>query len=135
MEIRRIDNDISVASQIVASDLSAIAKAGYKTVICNRPDGEAGDQQAYAEIEVAAVAGGLEIIFQPVSSRVVTDEDGVEFAKLLESAAKPVLAYCRTGTRCTVLWCLSQSGKIPVDEIVGKASAAGYDMSGIIGRL
>jgi len=135
MEIRRIDDDISVAPQITARDLPAIVEAGFKTVICNRPDGEAEDQQVYAEIEAAAQAAGLSIIFQPVSSKTVTDEDGVEFGKLLDSATGPVLAYCRTGTRCTVLWCLSRSGKMPVHEILGKASAAGYDMSGIVERL
>ena len=135
MEIKRIDDDISVAPQIVASDLSVIAEAGFKTVICNRPDGESEDQQAYAEIETAAQAAGLSIIFQPVLSDKVTDEDGVEFGKLLDTATKPVLAYCRTGTRCTVLWCLSRSGKLPVSEILGKASAAGYDMNGFVARL
>ena len=135
MEIKRIDDYLSVAPQIVASDIPAIAEAGFKTVICNRPDGEAEDQQAYAEIEAAALVAGLSIISQPVDGRNVTDEDGVQFGKLLDNATMPVLAYCRTGTRCTVLWCLSRSGKMPVSEILGKAAAAGYDMSGIAGRI
>ena len=135
MEIKRINGELSVAPQIVASDILAIAEAGFKTVICNRPDGEGEDQQEYAEIEVAAQAAGLLIINQPVDGRNVTDEDGVQFGKLLDDATKPVLAYCRTGTRCTILWCLSRSGKMTVDEIIGKAAAAGYDMSGISGRL
>ena len=135
MEIKRIDDDISVAPQIVVGDLTAIAEAGFKTVICNRPDGESEDQQAYAEIEIAAQAAGISIIFQPVQSGTVTDEDGVEFGKLLDNASKPVLAYCRTGTRCTILWCLSRLGKLPVAEIVNKASAAGFDMSGVAARF
>ena len=135
MEIKRIDDDISVAPQIVASDLTAIAEAGFKTVICNRPDGEAEDQQTFAEIDAAAQAVGILIIFQPVVSGAVTDEDGFEFGKLLDNAAKPVLAYCRTGTRCTILWCLSRLGKLPVNEILTRATAAGYDMSGVASRL
>ena len=135
MQINQIDDEISVAPQIVASDIPAIAEAGFKTVICNRPDGESEDQQVYADIEAAAQAAGLVIINQPVDGRNVTDEDGVQFGRLLEGATKPVLAYCRTGTRCTVLWCLSRSGKLPVEEILGKAAAAGYDMSGLAGRL
>jgi len=135
LQINQIDDEISVAPQIVASDIPAIAEAGFKTVICNRPDGESEDQQVYADIEAAAQAAGLVIINQPVDGRNVTDEDGAQFGRLLEGATKPVLAYCRTGTRCTVLWCLSRSGKLPVEEILGKAAAAGYDMSGLAGRL
>ena len=135
MEIKKIDDEISVTSQIVSSDLSTIAAAGFETIICNRPDGEGEDQQAFAEIEAAAEAVGISIIYQPVQSGNVTDEDSVQFGKLLNNAAKPVLAYCRTGTRCTILWSLSRSGKLPVNEILGKAAKAGYDMSGIAARL
>lgn len=135
MKINRIDDEISVAPQILANDIHAIAEAGFKTVICNRPDGESEDQQAFTDIEAAARAAGLSIINQPVDGRNVTNEDGVQFGKLLDKATKPVLAYCRTGTRCTILWCLSRSGKLPVAEILGKASAAGYDMSQVAGRL
>ncbi|MFT5658017.1 MAG: sulfide:quinone oxidoreductase [Gammaproteobacteria bacterium] len=135
LEIKRIDEEISVAPQILASDLSAIADAGFSTVICNRPDGEGEDQQAFAEIEAAAQAAGISIMFQPVQSGNVTDQDVVQFGRLLDNAAKPVLAYCRTGTRCTMLWCLSRSGKMPVNDILARASAAGYDMSGIVARF
>jgi len=135
LEIKRIDDEISVAPQILASDIPAIAEAGFKTVICNRPDGESEDQQVFADIEAAAQAVGLVIINQPVDGRNVTDKDGAQFGRLLDEATKPVLAYCRTGTRCTVLWCLSRSGKLSVEDILGKAAAAGYDMSGLAGRL
>ena len=107
LEIKRIDDELSVAPQILASDISAIVEAGFKTLICNRPDGESEDQQAFAEIETAAKTADITIINQPVDGRKVTDEDGILFGKLLKEASKPVLAYCRTGTRCTVLWCLS----------------------------
>lgn len=135
LDIKRIDDELSVTSQIVSSELSAIVAAGFKTLICNRPDGEGEDQQVFGEIESAAQAVGLSIIYQPVQSGNVTDENSVHFGQLLDNATKPVLAYCRTGTRCTILWCLSRSGKLPVNEILNKAAAAGYDMSGITARL
>lgn len=135
MEIKQIDDEISVTAQIVSSDLSTIAAAGFKTLICNRPDGEAEDQQAFAEIETAAQAAGISIIYQPVKSVDVTDDDIAEFGSLLNNATKPVLAYCRTGRRCSVLWCLSRSGELPAGEILSKAAAAGHDMSGLAARL
>ena len=135
LQINQIDRDISVAPQIVASDIITIANAGFKTIICNRPDGEGSDQQSFADIETAARASDISIIYQPVDGKNVSDEDGVEFGKLLDLAVKPVLAYCRTGTRCTVLWCLSKSGELPAKEIISMAATAGYDVSGITTRL
>jgi sulfide:quinone oxidoreductase len=88
--------------QIVANDIPAISNAGFKTIICNRPDGEESNQQSFSDIEAVFW------YFYNLSTchgRDVTDEDGREFERLLNSAVKPVLAYCRTGTRCTVLWC------------------------------
>ena len=34
----------------------------------------------------------------------MTAEDVVKFSELLQTMPAPVLAYCRTGTRCTVLY-------------------------------
>ena len=43
----------------------------------------------------------------------------------------PVIAYCRSGNRSTVLWALNQAGRMPEDEILSTADAAGYDLSGV----
>lgn len=135
MAIRRVNDEISVADQISAEDVSEIAKAGYRAIICNRPDGEAADQPEYAAIEAAAKAAGIEIRWQPVVSGQVADEDGAEFGKLISDLPKPVLAYCRTGTRCIALWSLSQAGKLPVDTIITAAAEAGYNMAPLAPRI
>ena len=135
MQINKIDDDISVSPQIVSTDIPVIAQAGFKTIICNRPDGEESGQPIYSEIEDAAKEAGIKIIYQPLNGKQVTDEDANLFGNLLNSAEKPVFAYCRTGTRCTVLWCLANSEQLSMSEILAKASAAGYDMSGLAARL
>ncbi len=135
MQINKVDSDISVAPQIAASDLAAIAEAGFKTVICNRPDGEGNDQPLFHEIEEAAKQAGLAAHYLPVESGKVSDEDAEQFGHALDAAPKPALAYCRSGTRSITLWSLSRAGRMPLPEILEKAKNAGYDMHGVVRRI
>jgi sulfide:quinone oxidoreductase len=132
MDIRKLTDELSVAPQILAGDVPAIAAAGFRAVICNRPDGEASDQPCCEEIESAVKAAGLEWRWQPVRSGGVTAQDVEAFGALMEELPKPVLAYCRTGTRCATLWCLSEAGKRPLPDILGCAQSAGYDMTAVM---
>jgi sulfide:quinone oxidoreductase len=132
MDIRKITDELSVAPQILAAEVPAIAAAGFRAVICNRPDGESSDQPCCSDIEAAVKAHGLVWRSQPVRSGGVTFADAQEFGALLAELPKPVLAYCRSGTRCATLWSLSEAGKRPLTDIVGRANAAGYDVAGIM---
>jgi sulfide:quinone oxidoreductase len=132
MDIRKITDELSVAPQILAAEVPAIAAAGFRAVICNRPDGESSDQPCCSDIEAAVKAHGLVWRSQPVRSGGVTFADAQEFGVLLAELPKPVLAYCRSGTRCATLWSLSEAGKRPLTEIVNRATAAGYDVAGIM---
>ena len=109
MEMNRLDEFITVASQIAVADIDAIVAAGYRAIICNRPDGEGEDQATFGEIEAAATAHGLAAVYLPVVSGEVTDEDSHKFRQLLQQLPGPVLAYCRSGKRSTTLWTLSQA--------------------------
>lgn len=135
MDIKKIDDNISVAGQITAKDVAKIKAAGFKSILCNRPDGEGILQPGFDGVEKAAKDAELEVVYQPVSSSGIQDIDVVNFAANCEALSKPVLAYCRTGTRCTVLWSLSQAGKKDVNEIMSMTAAAGYDMSGLADRI
>ena len=135
MDIRKITPFLSVASQITPSDVGILASQGYRTVICNRPDGEADDQPGSADIAAAAERSGLQFHMQPVQSGKVTDEDVDAFAALLGEAEGPVLAFCRTGTRSISLWALSEARHLSVDSILATATEHGYDLAGLRGRL
>lgn len=135
MKLNRIDDNITVSPQICADDVAAIAKAGYRSILCNRPDGEGADQPDFAGVEAAAKQHGLVFQYQPVSSKQITDGDVADFAKATADLPAPVFAYCRTGTRCTVLWSLSQAGHRDLPEILSMAKDAGYDMSGLAERI
>ncbi|MGD1868968.1 MAG: TIGR01244 family sulfur transferase [Neomegalonema sp.] len=131
MDIRRITEDVSVSPQILPEHLPDIATSGFKSVICNRPDEEDPGQPRFADVAEAAKAVGVEARLMPVVSRDDCAEGAAGFARLLDELPKPVLAYCRSGTRCAVLWALAQQGSKPVPEIVESAGAAGYDLRGM----
>ena len=135
MEIRRIHDMFSVAGQIDAGDVQAIVEAGFKSILCNRPDNEGMNQPEFASVEAAAKQAGIQIIYQPVISSAIRDMDIDDFAQAYEALPKPVLAYCRTGTRCTALWSLSQAGERDLEEILKMAADAGYNMAGLAGRI
>ena len=135
MDIKRIGETISVSPQIDASDLEAIRAAGFRSVICNRPDGEGADQPTHEEIAAAAREAGLEFVYQPVTSGKVADEDAEAFGDAMRTLPGPVLAYCRSGTRSATLWSLSEAGKRPMPDILAATKAAGYDMNGLVPRL
>jgi sulfide:quinone oxidoreductase len=88
-----------------------------------------------AEIEAAAKAHGLDWVYLPVASGNITDEDVERFAPMIRGAEKPVLAFCRSGTRCTILWALSSAPTLPAPEIIQRARGAGYDLSGLEPRI
>jgi len=135
MDIKKITERVSVAPQINPKDMPAIAAAGYRAIICNRPDGEGADQPSFEEIEIAAKAAGLEARYVPVQTGMVHDADVTAFGDALAEVQRPVLAYCRSGTRSATLWSFHESKKRPMAEILTKTKAAGYDMNGVARRI
>ncbi len=134
MQLMRVNSEIAVCGAIEVADVAAIKAAGYRSIICNRYDGEDPGQTSFAEIEAAAAEHGLKIVWQPVSG-MVGDDQGQEFGRIMDDLPKPVFAYCRAGTRCILLWSLSQAGKLSLDEIMSGGAAAGYDLRGLAPRI
>ena len=135
LEIKRINDRVSVSPQIVPEDIAAIKAAGFTTIVNNRPDGEAPDQPAGSEIEAAASAAGLAYVFIPMGRDGVSPDMIEQTRAALEGSEGPVFCYCRSGTRSATLWALSQAGRQDATEIVSAAANAGYDLSHLIGHL
>jgi len=135
MEIKTINAEISVAPQITPDEVQKLADQGFRALICNRPDGEAADQPNFSEIEAAAKKAGLEIRNLPVVSGKVSDQDAADFGAAMQELPRPILAYCRTGTRSATLWSLSQANRMSVADILAATKAAGYDMGGVVRRI
>ena len=102
---KSLSDTFAVAPQLGPEDMDELARAGFKSVIINRPDGEGGpDQPASDAVIEAARAAGLEARYQPVVSGAITQADVADFAGLLHALPGPILAYCRSGGRCTSLY-------------------------------
>jgi sulfide:quinone oxidoreductase len=135
MDAKKITNTFSASPQITADNIAEIKKAGFRAIICNRPDGEGADQQSFEEIEAAAKAAGIETAYVPIQSGMVKDEDVAAFGTALGQLQRPVLAYCRTGTRSATLWSFHEAKKRPMPEILAATKAAGFDMNGVARRI
>ena len=100
-----LSDTVAVAPQLSASDMAAVKAAGFNSVIINRPDLEGGDTQPLsAEIIKAGQEAGLTVVYQPVVSGAMTQGNVNQFQEYLETLPTPILAFCRTGTRCTHLY-------------------------------
>lgn len=135
MEIRKINDQISVSPQITPEDLAAVKAAGFQSVICNRPDGEGADQPTFDEIDRTAQDMGLKTLYLPISGGKVSDDDAQAFQTALRDMPGPVFAYCRSGTRSCTLWALSQASSLDSADILAQSKGAGYDMSGVVRRI
>lgn len=131
MKISKITPSLSVSDQLGEQDLGIVAARGFKAIINNRPDGEAENQPQSEALATAAGRLGLGYRYIPVVSDGITNEDVEAFAKAIGDLEGPVLAFCRTGARSTVLWALSEAGHLDPDTIIETASKAGRDLAGL----
>ena len=109
MQSRPITENYSVSPQITPEEVADCKRAGFRSIICNRPDNEQPGQPSAASIRAAAEAAGLEFRFVPVISGQMSATDVEEMSRALEELPGPVLAYCRSGTRCTILFAAVQN--------------------------
>jgi uncharacterized protein (TIGR01244 family) len=135
LDLKRINDHVTVSGQIQPEDVAALKAAGFVAIVNNRPDGESPDQPSGAEIEEAARAAGLAYHAIPLGRDGVSPDMVETTRSVLEGSAGPVFCFCRSGTRSTTLWALSQAGDAPAEQIISQAAEAGYDMSHLAGQL
>lgn len=130
-QLRWVTPDFAVAHQLAAKDLAEVAATGFRTIINNRPDGEALGQPKGDEIRSASVALSLDYRALPFSGP-PPPATVAAMATLLEEVTPPVLAYCRTGSRSIMAWAMAQAlaGRRSPDEIIALARDAGYEVGG-----
>ncbi|WP_422374142.1 TIGR01244 family sulfur transferase [Roseibium sp.] len=129
--MKAVNPDLSVAPQIQPEDVAVLAAQGFKSLICNRPDGEAPDQPEFEAMKTAAAEQGLEIRYLPIVGGNFGADDIETFTQMMTDLPKPVLAYCRSGTRSIALWALSEARSRPVADVLADTSAAGYNIAGL----
>lgn len=102
---RQIADNFVVGPQITVADIPAVQEAGFKTIICTRPDGEEPGQPTAQSIGEAAAAAGISFVSIPVNSGQAPSSDAViEMQEALNTLPDPILCYCRSGNRAGQLW-------------------------------
>lgn len=129
---RKVTESVFASPQIGLAEVDAAKAQGIGLIINNRPEGESEDQTPGAEIEAAARDAGIDYIAIPVTHAGFSQSQVDAMANALGGTSEPVLAYCRSGTRSTLLWALARAkaGDNP-GVIAAQAAAAGYDVSPI----
>ena len=131
MDIKPLSPTFAVSPQIGVEDIPAIVAAGYTTIICNRPDAEVPPSHQARAIGDAAKAAGLNFVVQPVTHQGLNMEMITDQKASMDAADGPILAYCASGTRSSIVWSFAQAGEMPTQDIIAATSAAGYDLGGM----
>ncbi|GIL01242.1 MAG: TIGR01244 family protein [Alphaproteobacteria bacterium] len=127
--IIQLEPGVFVAPQLVAEDFAEIAARGFRSVVDNRPDGEAPGQMSHDEAAAASRRHGMRFRYDPVINANVTEDAPVAaFARAMAELPGPILFYCRTGTRCTMLWAQAVAGRLGAGEALRIAAGAGYNL-------
>jgi sulfide:quinone oxidoreductase len=130
MQTTRITDSLSVAGQISKEDIAALAKDGVATIINNRPDNEEPGQLAAADAQAEAKKHGIDYHYLPVTTGNITRAQVAEFEKLVLRSPRPILAHCRSGTRCYLMWAAARAlfdRESPL-KLVAQAAIKGYDL-------
>ncbi|RYE41901.1 MAG: TIGR01244 family phosphatase [Hyphomicrobiales bacterium] len=127
---RKVTDQLFASPQIDVAAVEEAKALGIRIIINNRPEDESEDQTPGAQIEEAARKAGMGYVAIPVSHAGFSEAQVKAMAQALANADGPILAYCRSGTRSTLLWSLAEAsrGGNP-QKIAANAANAGYDVS------
>ena len=131
MNIINISGLYNVSPQILPSDVLTLSEKGFEKIICNRPDFEVPPDLQSKEIEKVAKEVGILFEYHPLTHDTMHGHNIEKQMEFADACKNPVLAYCASGTRCTVVWALGQIGKMPKDEILATTLRSGYNLTGL----
>ncbi len=127
---RKLTDSIFASPQIGLAEVAEAKAMGIGLIVNNRPEGESDDQTPGDEIEAAARAAGIGYVAIPVTHTGFSEGQVKAMAQALAAAQGPVLAYCRSGTRSTLLWALAEASRgADPDALAASAAQAGYDLA------
>jgi uncharacterized protein (TIGR01244 family) len=131
-DFRQLTDQFWASPQIGVGEIAEAKALGIALIVNNRPEGEAADQVPGAAIEAAARAAGMGYRAIPVTHSGFSEEQVRAMSAAVDEAGGPVLAYCRSGTRSTLLWALAQAARgANPGTIAANAAGAGYDVAPI----
>lgn len=131
---RHLTENFAVAPQIALEDLEDLKAQGFQTIVCNRPDGEVPDELSAAAVERACKELGLNFVLNPLSHGSLTMEH-IDRQRQAAQSDGPVLAYCASGNRSSILWGLAMAGEYSTDDILSRTANAGYNLQALVPQI
>ncbi len=137
MAIEKIADYLYVSKQLDERFAKRVPSYGIKTVICNRPDDEEPNQPSFETVKAWLHNAGVEnVIYMPVVMDGIDDAALAEFQETVAKSPAPILAYCRSGTRSSMLWALNQVKRgVEVNSVIKAAELAGINLEPLRPRL
>ncbi|MEH3036126.1 MAG: TIGR01244 family sulfur transferase [Sphingomonas adhaesiva] len=135
MEFTHLADNFAVSAQLDVADVERARRAGFRSIIANRLDGEDARQPSAAQIAAEATRLGLAFAHIPIGFTQAGDADADAMARAMRELPKPILAYCRTGTRSAALWALGLAPDSEPGELVRRAAAAGHKITALMPSL
>lgn len=129
MDIRRLTESYAVSPQIMVEDLALAKAAGFTTIINNRPDGEIPGALRHDPMQKAALALGLDYVVNPIIPGGLDAQNIDVQSRAMAAANGPVLAYCASGNRCSIIWALVMKDHRDADDLIATAAKFGYDLN------
>lgn len=125
----QLDAYYFVLPQLLKEDLEALKSQGFERIINNRPERESDDQPDGESLRIEADRLGLEYVSNPIDLSALSQINVESQASALKESKK-TLAFCRTGTRSSVLWVLLEHAKGKnFNDLDVYVTGKGYDLS------
>lgn len=124
-----ITPEFAVTSALAPGDFAAAAAMGFRSILSNRPDGEADGQLTGRAEAVLAWQAGLQFRHVPAPKLdIFTDEVVEAMSDAVASLNGPILAHCASGLRSTIAWAAASARGGNVDCILQALEKAGFDL-------
>lgn len=131
---RHLTDTFAVAPQIAIEDLSDLKAQGFRTIVCNRPDGEVPEYLSATAMQRACHDIGLNFVLNPLTHGALSQEH-IDIQREAAESGAPVLAYCASGNRSSILWGLAMAGQYSTEDILTRTANAGYDLKAIVPQI
>jgi sulfide:quinone oxidoreductase len=128
--------EFAVAGELSEADFAGLAAAGFKSILGNRPDGEAPHQLSSARVKELAEAAGLQFQFLPLRMTDVLEPVTADATRAaLNAMPAPILAYCKSGTRSAIAWAAAAATVAPVEDVIATLERADFAIPGVADEL
>jgi uncharacterized protein (TIGR01244 family) len=126
-EIKKVNDDLSIAGQISSEQLQELASAGFKSVLNLRsPDEQTflHDEQQQAE------TAGLQYANVPLNPKEINQQLTTEAIQAVDNLPKPILIHCAGGARAGGIALIANAidDGLTYEQIVQKASEIGLNL-------